>query len=143
MRDGGGVVAAVTAGTKLADLDLRPATLRALAKNGATVVGDLLDTGYTRSVVASWDGIGASRLADLDAAMGRHGMSYGRPLSDGFLRSCPDCKICPDCGNPRAISAVNVVVDRDGRASHVGHRVGPTCAGCDRRHRALFVKAAS
>lgn len=137
-------MAGINAGTKLADCgELRPATLRALAANGAAVIGDLLDSEYTRDVIAGWDGVGAARLADLDAFMGRRGLAYGKPISDGFSHSCQDCPICPDCGNPRATSARNVAVDLDGRASHIGHRVGPTCDGCDKHHRALVAAAAA
>lgn len=134
---------AVDAGTSLKDLGLRPATLRALAENGATVVGDLLDSDHTRDVVAVWPGVGTSRLADLDAGMGRAGLAYGKPIADSFARSCQDCPICEDCGNPRAESARSVVVDLFGRACHMGHRVGPICDVCDTHHRALVVTAAA
>lgn len=136
-------MATATAGTKLAALGMRPATLKALSENGATVVGDLLDSDYTRDVIAGWPGVGASRLADLDAAMGRHGLAYGKPLGDGFSRSCQICEICPDCGNPRATSPRNVAVDLYGRAVHIGHRVGPVCDGCDQHHRELVAAAAA
>jgi len=135
-------MATVTAGTELRDLDLRPATLRALSENGATVVGDLLHPDHRRAVVGTWPGVGASRLADLDAVMGRHGLAYGKPISDSFARSCQRCEICPDCGNPRADSRRNVAVDLHGRVSHIGHRVGPTCDKCDVLHRKLFVRTA-
>lgn len=131
---------AVTPGTKLSALGMRPATLKALAENGVAVVGDL---DHTREIVASWPGVGASRLADLDAAMGRHGLVYGRPIPAGVAHSCQACEICPDCGNPRASSARNVAVDLNGRASHIGHRVGPTCSGCDAHHRDLVATAAA
>lgn len=130
-------------GTKLADLGLRPATLRALAEAGITVLGDLLDTDHTRDVIAGWPGVGASRLADLDAAMGRAGLAYGKPRIDSFAGSCQDCPICPDCGNPCATSARNVAIGVDRRASHIGHRVGPVCNGCDKHHRQLVAAAAA
>lgn len=129
--------------SKLADLGLRPATLRSLAENGVTVIGDLLDPDHTRSVVAAWPGVGASRLADLDAGMGRAGLAYGKPIGDSFARSCADCAICPDCGNLRAASSRSVAVDLYGRAGHIGHRVGPVCDGCDTHHRQLVATAAA
>jgi hypothetical protein len=136
-------MAAANPGTELRSLGLRPATLRALAENGATVVGDLLDADHTRNVVAAWPGVGASRLADLDNALGRHGVAYGRPIGDAAYTWCGGCEICPDCGNPRAAAARSVAVDLDGRAGHLGHRVGPVCDGCDKHHRGLVAAAAA
>jgi hypothetical protein len=130
--------------TKLRDLGLREATAHALYSNGCAVLGDLLDPAHTRAVVAGWPSIGASRLADLDAALARAGLAYGKPASNvGSYGWCADCKLCPECGNPRATDRRAVVVGLDGRASHVGHRVGPTCHRCDAHHRALFTTAAA
>lgn len=127
--------------TRIKDLGLRDATVRALARNGVAVVGDLLDPGHTRAVVASWPDVGTSRLADLDAAMGRFGLAYGSQRIGG--RACESCAICADCGNPRTDDPRHVAIDVNRRYSHLGHRVGPTCDGCDTHHRGLFGKAAA
>jgi hypothetical protein len=111
-----------------------PKTLR---EAGIDTVGQLL--AHTRDQIRALTGMGAARMAAVDAVFGARGLVYGRPtIPTGTPPpSCTVCPRCPDCGNPRAQRYPAVAVDLYGRAVHMGHRVGPVCDACDAHHRAL------
>ena len=130
----------LTADSPIADMGLTTQAPKTLANAGIETVAQLLAHG--RAELAALKGMGARRLADLDAVMAGHRLVYGQPIerrTGGAI--CPTCKRCPECGNSRADDRRHVATDLYGRASHLGHRVGPTCAGCDTHHRALFTTA--
>lgn len=127
----------LTADSPIAELGLTTQAPKSLAEAGIDTVEQLLT--HTRDELAALRGMGARRLADLDAALGRHRLVYGKPFERRIADpTCPTCGPCPNCGNPRADDRRHVATDLTGRASHLGHRVGPTCAGCDTHHRGLF-----
>jgi hypothetical protein len=126
----------ITVDTSIAELKLTTQAPKNLADEGITTVGQLL--AYKRSAVTKIRGMGEARMADLDRALQLRGLWYGKPIPvHAQYNTCSDCPVCPDCGNPRATSARNVAVGLDGRAAHIGHRVGPVCEGCDTHHRQL------
>lgn len=127
----------LTADSPITDLGMTTQAPKTLAEAGIDTVEQLLT--HTRDEIAVLRGMGARRLADLDTVMGKHRLVYGQPFERRVADPvCTSCAPCSDCGNPRADDRRHVVTDLTGRASHLGHRVGPTCAGCDRHHRGLF-----
>lgn len=127
----------LTADSPIADLGMTTQAPRSLAEAGIDTVEQLLT--HTRDDIAALKGMGARRLADLDTVMAAHRLAYGQPFERRTSAPvCKTCERCPDCGNPRADDRRHVATDLYGRASHLGHRVGPTCSGCDRHHRGLF-----
>lgn len=131
----------LTADSPIVDLGMTTQAPKTLAEAGITTVAQLLT--HTRDELAALKGMGARRLADLDAVMSAHRLVYGQPIERRIVAAvCTTCERCPDCGNPRADDRRHVATDLYGRASHLGHRVGPTCAGCDRHHRGLFTAPA-
>jgi predicted RecB family nuclease len=127
----------LTADSTIPDMGLTTQAPKTLAEGGITTVAQLLI--HTRDELAALKGMGARRLADLDMVMAGHRLVYGQPIERRVGGAvCPTCKRCPDCGNSRADDRRHIATDLSGRASHLGHRVGPTCPGCDRHHRSLF-----
>lgn len=127
----------LAADSPVTDLGLTTQAPKTLAEAGITTVEQLL--ARTREEIAALRGMGARRLADLDTVMAGHRLVYGLPLERRIGGAvCKTCERCLDCGNSRADDRRHVAVDLSGRASHLGHRVGPTCSGCDAHHRALF-----
>lgn len=126
--------------TPISELGLTTQAPKTLAEAGITTVGQLLDAKPQR--IADLRGMGASRLADIERALGEHGLRLGKPLPDlGAYATCKRCPACPDCGMPRATEARNVVVDLLGRAKHA-QAVGDPCDDCDQYHRELVATAA-
>jgi predicted RecB family nuclease len=131
----------LTADSTIADMGLTTQAPKTLTDAGIETVAQLLT--HSRDEIAALRGMGARRLADLDMVMAGHRLVYGQPIERRVVGAvCKTCERCPDCGNPRADDRRHVATDLYGRASHLGHRVGPTCAGCDRHHRQLFTTAA-
>lgn len=126
--------------TELTELGLITQAPKALAAAGITTIGNLLNK--TRAQIAALDGMGASRMADIDAMLKRHELAFhGNPGGRGIIMTCRDCPTCPQCGNPRATQARAVAIGIDGRYKHLGFQQNPTCDGCDAHHRSLFEKA--
>jgi hypothetical protein len=127
----------ISAETPLAELGFTTQAPKTLAAADVSTVEQLL--GLTRDAVAALRGMGAARLADVDAVMAAHRLVYGQPFEQRVAGpACKACPRCPECGNPRADDRRHVATDWTGRASHLGHRVGPTCGTCHDHHRALF-----
>lgn len=133
---------AITYDSPISVLDLSTQAPRILAEAGIATIGALLDR--SAEDIAELHGMGDTRFAELEDALSYLGLAFGRPLPDlGRYKLCTACPACPECGNPRADSARNVVVDLAGRASHIGRRDTPTCDDCDQHHRALFAGVAA
>lgn len=127
--------------TPISELGLTTQAPKTLAEAGITTVGQLLDAKPQH--IADLRGMGASRLADIERALGEHGLRLGKPLPDlGAYATCKRCPACPDCGVPRATDAKQVVVDLRGRAKHA-QAVGDPCDECDTHHRQLVAAAAA
>jgi hypothetical protein len=128
----------LAADSLITDMGLTTQAPKSLADAGIGTVEQLL--AHTRGALAAMRGMGAKRMADLDAAMAAYRLVYGRPFGRRTADPvCGTCRRCPDCGNSRADDRRHVATDLYSRASHLGHRVGPTCAGCDTHHRSLFL----
>ncbi|MEY9904368.1 putative RecB family nuclease [Catenulispora sp. MAP12-49] len=130
----------IEAQSPLAELGFTTQAPKTLAAAGVTTVEQLL--AQTRDAIAALRGMGAARLADIDTVMAAHRLVYGQPFEQRKAGSgCKTCRRCPECGNPRADDRRHVATDWTGRASHIGHRLGPTCEGCHAHHLTLFTMA--
>lgn len=122
-------------------LELATQAPKTLAEAGITSVGQLLDRSHDN--IASLRGMGASRLADIERALDERGLSFGRPLfNPNVYQVCTRCPACPDCGQPRATKARQVVEDYRGRYKHA-NAPGNPCDDCDTHHRQLVAVAAA
>lgn len=130
----------IEAQSPLDELGFTTQAPKTLAAAGITTVEQLL--ALTRAAVAALNGMGAARLADVDTVLDGHGLAYGTSFTRrSYSPGCTVCRRCPQCGNPRADDRRHVGTDWTGRASHLGHRLGPTCEGCHNHHLALFTTA--
>lgn len=112
-----------------------------LADAGIKTVGQLLD--HNREAIADLRGMGAGRLADIEAALDKRGLTFGKPLyNPSKYRVCKACPACPHCSMPRATEARQVVVDYRGRHKHANAQ-GDPCNDCDAHHQALLAGAAA
>ena len=127
--------------TPISELGLTTQAPKTLAEAGITTVGQLLDA--KPQTIADLRGMGASRLADIERALGEHGLRLGKPLVNlGVYATCQACPTCPDCGMPRATEARQVVADYRGRYKHTNAQ-GDPCDSCDQHHRDLVADAAA
>lgn len=130
----------LTAKSPIATLKLDKRITDELARWSITTIADL--TRRSRRDIDLLGGIKPGDTEVIEAKLAKHGLEF--TPSGGHSKVCTSCPACPDCGQPRATTARQVVTDGiTGLARHGGFRAAPsTCKPCDEFHRDLVATRA-